>query len=70
MCVDYRTLNSQTIKDKFPLPHQEDLFDELRGALFFTKINLLWGFWHIPIHKEDRHKSAFTTKWGLFKWCV
>eukprot|EP00961_Rhodomonas_salina_P292597 3933070-Rhodomonas_salina.1 len=70
MCIDYRALNRQTIKDKFPLPHPEDLFDELRGAKYFTKIDLLWGFWHIPIHPDDKHKSAFTTKWGLFQWCV
>eukprot|EP00961_Rhodomonas_salina_P272857 3686933-Rhodomonas_salina.3 len=70
MCIYYRALNRQTIKDKFPLPHPEDLFDELRRAKYFTKINLLWGFWHIPIHLDDKHKSAFTTKWGLFQWCV
>mmetsp|Transcript_71211 Transcript_71211/g.148592 ORF Transcript_71211/g.148592 Transcript_71211/m.148592 type:complete len:951 (+) Transcript_71211:1853-4705(+) len=70
MCVDYRALNRNTVRDKFPLPHHEDLFDELKDSKWFSKIDLLWGYWHIPIDPEDKPKTAFVTQWGLFQWAV
>jgi hypothetical protein len=68
MCIDYRALNKITIKDKFPLPRAEDLFDEVKGAKFYTKIDLRWGYHQIKIRAEDVHKTAFRTPIGLFEW--
>ena len=70
MCIDYRALNRHTIKDKFPLPHCEDLFDKMHGSNYFTKIDLLWGYWQVPMREEDRSKSAFITQYGQFEWNV
>mmetsp|Transcript_60919 Transcript_60919/g.125512 ORF Transcript_60919/g.125512 Transcript_60919/m.125512 type:complete len:1332 (-) Transcript_60919:1893-5888(-) len=70
MCIDYRALNKHTIKDKFPLPHPEDLFDRMQGSKYFTKIDLLWGYWQVRIKEDDRTKSAFVTQYGQFEWNV
>ncbi len=70
MCVDYRMLNSQTIKDRFPLLHPEDLFDRMRDCKYFTKIDLLWGYWQIPVTPDHHHKTAFVTPFGQFQFRV
>ena len=70
MCTDYRLLNSQTVKDRFPLPHPDDLFDQMRDSKYFTTIDLLWGYWHIPIHPDHRSKTGFRTQFGHFEWNV
>ena len=70
MCVDYRTLNKVTIKNKDPLPHIDDLFDQLQGACVFSKIDLRSGYHQLKIHPSDIPKTAFTTKYGLYEYTV
>ena len=53
MCVDYRSLNEVTIKNKYPLPRIDDLFDQLRGACVFSKIDLCSGYHQLKIHATD-----------------
>ena len=70
MCVDYRALNKLTEKNKYPLPRIDDLLDRLRGARFFTSLDLASGFWQIPVAEEDRAKTAFLTPMGQYEWNV
>jgi hypothetical protein len=70
MCVDYRPLNEVTIKNKYPLPRIDILFDQLTGARVFFKIDLRSGYHQIRIRPEDIPKTAFTTRYGLFKYLV
>jgi hypothetical protein len=70
MCVDYRPLNEVTIKNKYPLPWIDILFDQLTGARVFSKIDLRSGYHQIRIRPEDIPKTAFTTRYGLFQYLV
>ena len=70
MCVDYRDLNAVTIKNKYPLPRIEDLFDQLQGACVFLKIDLRSGYHQLKIHSEDIPKTAFTCKYGLYEYTI
>jgi hypothetical protein len=70
MCVDYRPLNEVTIKNKYPLPRIDILFDQLTGARVFSKIDLRSGYHQICIRPEDIPKTAFTTRDGLFEYLV
>jgi hypothetical protein len=70
LCVDYRPLNAVTIKNKYPLPCIDILFNQLAGAQVFSKIDLHSGYHQIKIRAEDRPKTAFTTRYGLFEYLV
>jgi hypothetical protein len=70
LCVDFRPLNADTLKDRYPLPHMEDLLNEVHGSSHFTKLDLKSGYHQMRLRKEDREKTAFTTKYGLFEWTV
>jgi hypothetical protein len=70
MCVDYRSLNELTIKNKYPLPRIEDLFDQMRGATVFSKIDLRSSYHQLKIRTEDTPKTAFTTRYGLYEFLI
>jgi hypothetical protein len=65
MCVDYRSLNEVTIKNKYPLPRIDDLFEQLKGACVFLKIDLRSGYHQLKIRATDIPKTAFITRYGL-----
>jgi hypothetical protein len=70
MCVDYRSLNEVTIKNKYPWPQIEDLFDQMRGAIIFSKIDLRSGYHQLKIQTEDIPKTTFTIRYGLYEFLV
>ena len=70
LCVDYRALNKLTVKDSFPLPRIENLFDHMQGARFFTTFDLASGYHQVPMAPSDVAKTAFVTPWGLYEWLV
>jgi hypothetical protein len=70
MCVDYRSLNEVTIKNKYPLPRIEDLFDQIKGASVFLKIDLRSGYHQLKIREPDIPKTAFRTRYGLYEYTV
>jgi hypothetical protein len=70
MCVDYRSLNDVTVKNKYPLPRIEDLFDQMRGARVFSKMDLRSGYHQMKIRPSDIPKTAFSTRYGLYEFTV
>lgn len=70
MCVNYRALNHNPVKDKYPLPCSDDLLDRLQGASVFSSLDLQSGYHQIRIVSEDLPKTAFSTPLGLFEFCV
>nr|AAX92958.1 retrotransposon protein, putative, Ty3-gypsy sub-class [Oryza sativa Japonica Group]ABA92829.1 retrotransposon protein, putative, Ty3-gypsy subclass [Oryza sativa Japonica Group] len=70
MCVDYRSLNEVTFKNKYPLPRTDDLFDQLEGAKVFSKIDLRSGYHQLKIRTGDIPKTAFSTCYGLYEFAV
>ncbi|GMF48955.1 unnamed protein product [Phytophthora fragariaefolia] len=67
-CVDYRALNSITRKDVYPLPRIDETLESLGGARLFTTLDLRSGYWQIRVAEEDRDKTAFLTKRGLYRF--
>jgi hypothetical protein len=70
LCVDYRALNEVTIKNKYPLPRIDDLFDQLRGACVFFKVDLWLGYHQLKIRECDILKTAFISRYDLYKYTV
>ena len=69
-CVDYQWLNKKTIRNQYPLPLPEELFDRLGGAKVFSSIDLKSGYWQMPVRSKDVQKTAFKTRWGLYEYLV
>ena len=68
MCVDYRKLNAKTVKDAYPLPRIQESFDALKGASWFSTLDLASGFNQVAVDEEDKAKTAFITPFGLFEY--
>ncbi|GBG93209.1 hypothetical protein CBR_g60597 [Chara braunii] len=70
LCIDYRKLNAQTVKNAGPLPRIDDLLERLGSATYFSKLDLKSGYHQIEIQPQDRYKTAFKTRYGHFEWVV
>ena len=72
MVLDYRDLNAQTVKDRYPLPRDHDLFDQLQHsrAQLLSKMDLLYGYWQVLMHPDDIHKTAIRTPLGSYEYVV
>ncbi|GJZ42075.1 putative reverse transcriptase domain-containing protein [Tanacetum coccineum] len=70
MFIDYRELNKLTVKNRYPLPRIDDLFDQLQGSQFFLKIDLRSGYHQLRVHEDDILKTAFRTRYGHFEFTV
>ncbi|GBG73320.1 hypothetical protein CBR_g13039 [Chara braunii] len=70
LCIDYRKLNAQTVKNAGPLPRIDDLLERLGGATYFSKLDLKSGYHQIEIQPQDRYKTAFKMRYGHFEWVV
>ncbi|GJX92575.1 putative reverse transcriptase domain-containing protein [Tanacetum coccineum] len=70
MCIDYRELNKLTVKNRYPLPRIDDLFDQLQGSQFFSKIDLRSGYHQLRVYEDDIPKTAFRTRYGHFEFTI
>ena len=70
VCASFVQLNKQTIKDSYPLPNIQVIFDKIGNSMWFTTMDLLNGFWQVMVKEEHRHKTAFVTARGLFEFVV
>lgn len=68
LCVDYRKLNSMTIQDAFPLPRIDESLDALAGIKLFSTLDLIYGYWQVPLSQDSREKACFVTRGGLWSW--
>ena len=70
MCIDYRQINKVTVKNKYPLPRIEDIFDQLKGASIFSKIDLRLSFYQLKLKDVDVPKTTFRTRYGHYEFLV
>ncbi|GJR64644.1 putative reverse transcriptase domain-containing protein [Tanacetum coccineum] len=70
MCIDYRQLNKLTVKNRYPLPRINDLFDQLQESQFFSKIDLRFGYHQLRVHEDDILKTAFRTRYRHFEFII
>jgi ribosomal protein S18 len=70
LCIDYRELNKVTVKNKYPLPRIDDLFDQLEGSSVYSKIDLRTGYHQLRISSSDVEKTAFITRYGHYEYRV
>ena len=70
LCIDNRELNKVTIKNKYPLPRIDDLFEQLQGVRVFSKIDLRSGYHQLKVKAEDVEKTAFRTRYGHYEFLV
>ena len=70
MCIDYRQINKVTVKNKYPLPRIVDLFDQLKGAGVFSKIDLRLGYYQLRVKDVDMPKTTFRTRYGHYEFLV
>ena len=68
LCMDYRRLNSHSKADAYPMPRVDDLIDLVAGSPYITTLDLMKGYWQVPVAKEDREKTVFTTPFGLYQF--
>ena len=67
-CIDYRAVNTVTLKDAYPLPNITECLDTLSGSEFFSTLDMASGYWQIEVEENDKPKTAFLTKHGLFQF--
>ena len=69
-CVDFRRFNQRLVQDQYPLPLISDIHNSLGGSNYFSTIDMKSGYWQIPLHEDDKHKTAFVVPFGTYQFEV